>query len=133
MSGARVIGRNLIQIDSGRVLGPHGSAPPFRCGACARGVNEDASHDLRGQSEEMRAILPVDVVGVDQTEIGLMDERRALQRQARAFVPHVPPGLDSQLRVDQRRELLERPLVSLAPCLQQARYVDGLGRGHATL
>ena len=66
-------------------------------------------------------------------QIGLMDERRALQRQARAFVPHVPPGLDSQLRVDQRRELLECPLVSLAPCLQQARYVDGLGRGHATV
>ncbi len=62
-----------------------------------------------------------------------MDERRALQRHARTLVAHVAPRLRSQLRVHQWRELLQRSLVSLAPCLQQARDVVAIGRSHADI
>jgi hypothetical protein len=60
------------------VIDPHIPAATLRRCACARGVDEDASHDLSGQREKVHAIVPVDIVDVDETQIGLVDEGRAL-------------------------------------------------------
>ena len=45
----------------------------------------------------MHAIVKVDVLGVDQTQIDLVDKSCTLQRRARTLVTHVPPRLRSQL------------------------------------
>ena len=81
-AGVRVGGRNLIQIDCRRMLDADSAAPALRGSPCTRGVDEDAPHDLGRQREEMHAIVPVDVLGIDQTKVGLVNERRALQRHA---------------------------------------------------
>ena len=62
-----VDGRNLIEVDCRRVLDPRRPAAPLRRRPRPRGVDEDAPHELRRQREEVHAIVPVDVLGVDQT------------------------------------------------------------------
>ena len=61
------------------------------------------------------------------SRIHLVHQRCALQRGASALAPHMAPGLRMQLGVDQRHELLERFLVSPAPCLQKAGDVGRFG------
>ena len=51
----------------------------------ARVVDEDPSHDLRGDSEELRPVLPGWMVLLDQTDERLMNECRGLQRVADPF------------------------------------------------
>lgn len=53
-----------------------------------------------------------------------------LQRQAGTLFAHLASRLLSQLCVDQRHQLIERGLVALAPRVEQARDVNGIGLGH---
>ena len=110
----------MIQIDRRRVFGANRAATALGRGPGPRGIDEDAAHDLRRQREEVDPIAPLDIVGVDQPKVDLVDERGALERHARALVPHMTSRLRQELLVDERRELFERVLVPIAPCLQQA-------------
>ena len=70
------------------------SAPDPRLSALAgaRVIDQDTADHLRGDAEEMGAILPADVVLSDQLQIGLMDQGRALQGVAGPFLPQVAAG-----------------------------------------
>ena len=63
-------------------------------------------------------------------EIDLVNHCSALQCQARTLVAHLASRLALQLRVYQRHEQIERGLVTLAPRLEQAGNINGIGQGH---
>ena len=84
---------------------------------------------MRGDGEEVRAILPVDVPLADQFEVGLADERGGLQRADPPFARHVARRDQVQLLVDERHQTFERLLAPASPFLQQPRDVDPL-RSH---
>ena len=71
-------------------------------------VDEDPAHRLRGDGEEVTAVLPVHPRLVDETEIRLVDERGRLERVAAALLSEVTPGELPELGVDERHQLLER-------------------------
>ena len=48
-------------------------------------IDEDP-HDACRQREDVHAIVPVDVLGVDQTDIDLMDERRGQRLRGNSTV-----------------------------------------------
>ena len=50
-------------------------------------IHQDAPHQLSRDRKEVRAVLPLNVARVDQPQIGLIDQRRGLQRYAVSFAP----------------------------------------------
>ena len=54
--------------------------------ALARVVDEDASHQLRGDAEKMRAVLPAYVTLIDQLHERFVDERGRLERVLRPLL-----------------------------------------------
>ena len=50
-------------------------------------VDEDAAHDLCRDTEEVRAILPIDLALVNEPHVRLMDQGRRLQGVVRALAP----------------------------------------------
>ena len=67
-------------------------------------VDEDATHDLRGDAEEVGAILPGGGALVDQPQIGFVDKAGRLQRVIRAFSLQISAGELAQFFVDQRHQ-----------------------------
>jgi hypothetical protein len=78
-------------------------------------VDEDTSHQAGGHAEKVRAILPADLPGIRQANEGLIHQRRRLQRMATALPPHIGPGEAAQLRLHERHQLVESPIVAVAP------------------
>ena len=81
----------------------------------ARVVHEDLAHQARSHSEEMRPALPGRIRLIDEPHIGLVDERRWLQRVPQAFLAQVAGGKLAEFAVHQGREVIERPLVTFRP------------------
>src|ERR1019366_2282371 len=104
------------------------SALPRR--GTSRPVEQDAPHHLRRYGKEVRAVLPIDVVDVDQLQVGFMHERRGLDRISRAFIPHETPGQASKLVINARRQPLERVLVFARPGAQKLSRFRTFGAGH---
>ena len=77
-NGQRLVQRDLNNVATALLLVPR-----------ARHVDQDAPHQLRREREKMRAILPADAAGVDEPEIGFVDQRGRLQGMAGAFARHV--------------------------------------------
>jgi hypothetical protein len=98
---------------------PRSAAAPLEIRARAREIDQDAPHQLRRHREEMRAILPPHLARINQPQIGLVDQRRGLQRVARLLAVHVVSGQSAQLFINQRHELLQRQLIASAPGQQQ--------------
>jgi hypothetical protein len=73
------------------------------------------------------AVLPVDVPGVYQSQVGFIDERSRLQRVARSFSEHVPPSQAAQLLVDKREKFFQGRVFPLTPSPQESG--DVLSRG----
>jgi hypothetical protein len=78
-------------------------------------IHEDPSHHLSGHCEEMGAVVPRDVLCVDQPEIRLVDEDCRLETVAGAFSSHTTPGDLVELAMDERNQSLEGILVALSP------------------
>jgi len=57
----------------------------------------------------------MNVLLIDQTNVRFVDQRGRLQRVALSFPAHVAAGEPVQLVVDQRIQLVERGLISVAP------------------
>lgn len=90
----------------------------------SRRVNEDPAHHLRGHGKEVGAILPVGPVDIYEAQERFVDESRAFERVARAFVPHVPSGGATEVIVNVGNQSLQGLGVARAPCPQQARYLS---------
>src|SRR5438105_15338229 len=92
-------------------------------------IDQDAPHEMRRHANEMRAILPAHLSGVDQPHERFVDERRRLQRVAAALAGHVAPRETTQFGVDERHQPLEGGLVAVAPRAQeQVTSGDGVAR-----
>src|ERR1700693_1113165 len=70
-------------------------------------IHQNAPHQLCGDGKEVRAVLPVDLPGVYQSQVGFVDERSRLQRVTRTLSKHVPPSQAAQLLMDQRKEFFQ--------------------------
>jgi hypothetical protein len=78
-------------------------------------VNQNVAHYLGGHGEKVRAILPLNILRTRHSNIGLIDQRRSLQRVAIALALHVTMGNAPYLVVHQRRQPIERGSVSVPP------------------
>jgi hypothetical protein len=63
------------------------------------------------------------VLDVEQTDVGLVDERRGLQTVAHPFASHTAARNPMQLRVDDGDQTLQRLVVAVAPRFEQPRDV----------
>jgi hypothetical protein len=82
---------------------------------------------LRRLSEQVEvqrkvsAILPVDVLDIQQAQVRLVHQCRGLKGVAGPFPTQTPPGHTLQLLMHQRREPGQRRLVALSPGEQECR------------
>jgi len=76
---------------------------------------------LGGHCEEVRTMLPIDILDVDQFEVGLVDKGSGLQSLTRALVLHLVSSYALQRAINPRRQLLERGLIAAGPCAQKLR------------
>jgi hypothetical protein len=90
-------------------------------------IHENPAHHLRRNAEEMRPIPPVAVPLVDQAQVQLVNERGRLQREATPLAEKLALCHTTQLRVDERQQLVEGVSVATPPFAQKRRHV-GPGR-----
>ena len=82
-------------------------------------LDQNTAHQLRGHREEMGPILPLHPLVIHQAHIGFIDQRGRLEAVAAALTSHVAVRQAAELRIDDRRQLVERELVSVAPGAEQ--------------
>ena len=104
----------------------HGPPAAFLIPLRSRVVDEDAPHETGRHREEVRAILPVDLLDVDQAQVRLVDERGRLKAVPCPFAGHAPAGDAAQFAVDDRNEPIERRLVALPHCQEEPRHIGGV-------
>jgi hypothetical protein len=69
-------------------------------------LNQDAPHGDRRSAEEVPAPVPPPVTAVlGQAQVGLVDQGRRLQRQARPLPRNLGPRQLAQFLIDLRQEL----------------------------
>jgi hypothetical protein len=78
-------------------------------------LNQDSSHHLRRQRQEVRPVPPFDTVDINQPQVGLVHEGRRLQRMIRSLLSHVASRKPVELAVQQWNQSLARGFVPLAP------------------
>ncbi len=88
-------------------------------------VDQDAPHDTRGGTEEVRTIAVIDF-RANQLDEGFVDQRRCLQRMPGILAAHVAAREPAKLVVDNRRQRFERRFVALLPLMEQLRKFCGL-------
>jgi hypothetical protein len=102
-------GRGLFERDLLR------TAATFCVGMTPSVIDQNAAHDLCGDSEEVRAVGPMNVFLIDETNVSLIDERGGLKRVTLSFPAHVTAGKPVEFVVDQRVQLVECGLIPIAP------------------
>jgi hypothetical protein len=85
-------------------------------------IHEQVAHDARRDREEVCAVLPFEVLLVDEAQVSFVDERRRLQGVARGLPAQVAPGDAAQFVVDHRQQLVECALITLTPSHEQLSY-----------
>lgn len=86
-------------------------------------VHQNPPQNPCGDREKVNAIVECHL-GVDQTQVGFVNQGRRPQRMLAAFRPQAAGRKPPQLPVHERHELIHRPFVPIAPLPQQAR--DGV-------
>ena len=89
-------------------------------------IDEDAPHHLRGEAEELRAVLPRDPFLSDQPQVRLVDDSRWLQCVIPSLLPEKPRRLRAQLLIDHTKEAIASLEVSRTPCAEQRGDAPGL-------
>jgi hypothetical protein len=87
-------------------------------------IDQDAAHHLRGDAKEVRPILPVDLALIDHPQVNLVNERRRLQCVGGAFASELAAGHATQLRIDQREQLIQSTAIAAAPVGEKRRHVN---------
>ena len=105
------LGEGDLQGPAATLLIPLGTCP----------IHKDAPHQASGHRQKVCAVLPVDVLDVDQPQVGLVDKCGGLEAVPSTFSCHAPLGDAVQLSFDQGNQPFERTLVALAPRQQQPR------------
>ena len=85
----------------------------------SRVIDQDASHDLGGDREEVGAIRPVHILLIDQTDVRFIYQSSGLKCMVFSLLAHVTAGEAMELVIDQRVQLVQSGLVSFAPLSEQ--------------
>ena len=96
----------------------HGAAAAFVAQLAPRVIDEDAAHHLRGDGEEVAAILPVDVALIEQLQVGLVDDGGGLQPVVPPLARELARGQRIELVVDERDQTVERVTAAVTPRVQ---------------
>src|SRR5512134_1048529 len=94
-------------------------------------IDQDPAHDVRGDTKEMRPILPIDLALVDEPDVHLMNKGRRLQGVVGPLLPKLARGHAAELRIDEWQQLIERSPVAATPIAKQCR--DVARRDHRSL
>ena len=89
----------------------------------ARVVYEYAAHHLRGDAEEVRAVLPLNLRLVYEAHVSLVYERRGLQGVPDALAPQVARRELAKLAVDDGQKLVEDAAVAIRQANEEPRHV----------
>jgi len=81
-------------------------------------VDEDLTHDVGGETDEVGAGVPVNVFA-DEAEAGFVDEGGGLESVVGALAAHVGLGEAMELRVDEREELVGGGGVAVVHSLEE--------------
>ena len=81
----------------------------------AREVHENPPHHLRGDAEEVRAVLPTRRLPVDEAQVGFVNQGGGLEEVVVALAAHVTAREPVQLGLDERGQAFERLLVAVTP------------------
>ena len=76
--------------------------------ARAGALDQDLPHRVRGDRAEVRPVLPAARAILEQSKVGLVHERRRLQRLARTFASQVARRQPPKLLVDDRQQRARR-------------------------
>jgi len=93
-------------------------------------IDHDAPHKLRGDGEEMGAILPLRLRFAGELEISVVNEQGGLESVAGSLLAHVTVGQTLQFRLHERDEFVERGGVAVAPGGEQRRDLFLCGGRH---
>jgi hypothetical protein len=86
-------------------------------------IDEDPAHHVRGDSEEVGAVLPLDPALIHQPQIGLVDQCSGRKGVVLTLTPEIAPGQPPQLAVDRLHQIRTRVLITAAPGDEQAGHV----------
>jgi hypothetical protein len=99
------------------------AAAALRISVASRVVDEDASHYLSRDGEEVRAVGPLNVSLIDEPDVSFVDQSRGLQSVTFALTAHVAARKAMEFVVDKRIQLIERGLVSFTPRGEELGYL----------
>jgi hypothetical protein len=66
----------------------------------------------------------------DQSQVGLVDQGRRLQRVAGTLASEIAAGDLVEFGVDEREQLVERSLIPMCPLVKEQRHVPSGRLGH---
>ena len=99
-----------------------------------RRVHQDVAHRLRRGGEEVGTVAPVGALLTSQLEVGLMHQSGGLQGVIAALPTHVALRHPTQVRIDERQQLLGREARAFALVAQVGDDLGGAapdrGIGH---
>jgi hypothetical protein len=95
-------------------------------------VDEDLTHDVGSEADEVGAAVPVDVFA-GEAEVGFVDEGGGLESVVGALAAHVGLGEAVELGVDEREEALGGGGVAVVHSLEELSYFSGAGIGHGPI
>ncbi len=78
-------------------------------------IDQDVTHQLRADSEEVRAVLPFKSFLTGEPQVSFVDQRCCLQRMAVAFLAHLAACDAAQFSVDERKQSVEGRVVTCTP------------------
>src|SRR6187551_1974135 len=81
----------------------------------------------------MRPVLPRNVFGVDQPQVGFINERRGLKTVPGTFSSHAPSRDVVELTLYERNQLIEGGRVALTPFEEKCGGLGGIVRNVAIL
>src|SRR5262249_6843576 len=97
------------------------AATTFLRAPLPRVMHHDSAHELRGYRKKMGAVLPRRTGLSGQLYVGVIKQRRGLQRMSGSFPTHVSVGQTVQLRLNQRDQFFQSALVSVPPIAKELR------------
>ena len=130
--GRRVVVDEAVEIE--RLAAPAAAAlEPL---AVTGAIEQDPPHRLGRGGEEVAATVPrLTRIRPDETQVGLVNQRRRLERLTWILVRQSPRGQASQLVVNQRQQVTGSLLFASDDGIQDSSYfvVIGLDRRHPYL
>src|SRR2546426_6228050 len=128
-SALRVVERQQVSRFLGGVLQcffelhSHAAAAAFRSDFGARMVDKNLAHDRGGEIKEVRLVLPVRDGSIDESNIGLVNQGRRLEREAGRLVAQKAARQTPQFPVNKRHYLVDCVLVTCTALPQQLREI----------